>query len=1256
MRRVLSAVLLLASLAGAQGTDAVVTGNVLDSTGAVIPAAAITAKNINTGVQTMVTSNASGVYLFAALPPGDYNITAEKEGFKQFVLTRTTLRTGDHLEQNLILEVGATKESVEVTANADSVNYLTSSQGGLLNSERIQDLPVSGRNAMELVATQAGLVSTSSGVNMNGARTDMMNITLDGTNIQDNAVLESVTGQMISTTVDRVEEVRVVTSPADAEFGRGSGQVQLISRSGTNRFHGSAYDFAHNTDLNANTWSNNRTGLARSVQVLNQVGGRVDGPIRKNKTFFFALFEASLNHTQTPATDTVLTPLARQGIFRYYPGVQNGNANANNPSVDLNGNPVTPRGATGPLQTVSLFGLDPNRLAPDSSGIIAKNLALIPLPNNYLAAGDGLNTAAYIWQRRAIDDLYSIDVRVDHNFSQSERLTASYNHDLEHDPNGNDGQQYPSSVPGEYDNHSVVASLALVSTLSPSMVNEARIGVQRAHLQFEAPWTSSSQGTSLLPSLNGVPYIISLNGLTSPYTTTTGEDPQGRITPVYQAGDKITWLRGRHALKAGIDLRIVDEDSFHAFDVIPRVTIGTGNVGTQNITTIPGIGANSTLATNLLTDLAGSVGSLTQMFYSPGGSNPQYLPFGQEQHTWITREWDSYIQDDIKVRNNLTINLGMRWEYYGVPYEAHGKMTDLVGGSQSVFGISGTTFASEFNPGYMPGSLMQLQLIGKNSPNPGVLPWHPDYRDFAPAVGLSWSLPWLGKDKTVFRAGYFVSYEKNFLALLNQIYGYGAPGLGQAQSITPTTYQNLGQISLPLPVPSIPPMATIPINDNNSTTQSIDVADTGWKRGYVQNWNASLGRQITRGIVLDVRYVGSKGTKLTQGTNVNEINIFENGILNAFNITDAGGNAPLLDQIFKGLNVPGVGVVNGSTITGSQAVRQNTTLQQYLLTNNVGGFANFLAYNTFVTGTRGGLLLNGGLPANFVDVNPQLGTADLVGNFGNSTYNSLQLEVNKRFSQGFQLQASYVRSKTLGSYDGNTQNEVSNFITLRNEQLSKQLLSYDIPNVWRTSGVWDMPFGPGRHILGSSHGVIAHLVEKWQTAVIFNKQSGTPTAFSNSAGDTFNGSSTTDMQWGPIPSGSVQKVGNNVVYFNGLTQIPDPSIKNIPSSLQNLSTLYALQGANGQLLLSNPVPGLLGSMNPASWRGLGSFTLNAQASKAVTLNAERNITLRLRMDALNLLNRPIWGTPNLNIDSTSFGQITTATGNRTVVLGARVEF
>jgi len=1245
------ALLLLVLPAWPQSTDAVVSGNVLDPTGANIPSAVITAINVNTGVRTTVLSNASGVYLFAALPPGLYRFAAEKDGFKRLELESTTLRVSDHLQQNLTLQLGGATETVEVTANADSVNYLSTTHGGLLTSQRVQELPVSRRDAMELVGTQPGLVLTASGANINGARTDFLNVTLDGVNIMDNAVLTSVTGQLISTTVDRVEEVRVITSPVDAEFGRGSGQVQLISRSGTNHFHGSVYDFAHNTALNANTWANNRSGVARNVEILNQTGARVDGPIRKNKTFFFALFEASIDRTKSSVTNTVLTSTARQGIFRFYPGVQNGNANAINPTVDLAGNPVAPRGATGDLQSISLFGRDPNRLTPDNGGV-AKTLALLPLPNSFLT-GDGLNTAGYIWRRSASDDIYSLDFRLDHNFSQSERLTFSYNRDYENSPNGNDAQAYPTSPGGAYVQTSTVGSVALVSTVSPTMVNEARVGVQRAHLDFEAPWTANSAGTGILPSVNGIPYILSLNGVTSPLASS---DPQGRITPVYQYSDKLTWLRGRHAMKAGVELRFLSEFSYHAFDVIPRVTLGAGNIGVQGITTIGGIGANSALAGNLLTTLSGSVGTLLEQFYASGGANPTYAPLNNEQHWNQTREWGTYFQDDFRVRSNLTLNLGLRWEYYGVPHERYGRMVDLVGGSQSIFGISGDNFGALFQPGNMPGSLAQFQLVGANSPNPNVLPWKKTYRNFAPAIGLSWSLPWLGKNKTVFRAGYSISYEHNIMALLNQLFGYGAPGLGQQQSITPSTYQSLSTISLPLPVPSIAPLATIPINDTNSSTQSVDVPDGGLKQPYIQNWNASLGREIAKGLVLDVRYVGSKGTRLIQGVNINEVNIFENGILNAFNITAAGGNSPLLNQIFKGLNVPQVGVVDGVNITGSQAVRQNTTLQAYLLNNNVAGFANFLGYNTFITGIRGGLLKNGGLPANFVVASPQFGSAALMGNFTNSTYHSLQIEANKRFQNGFQIQGSYVRSKSLGTYDGNTQNQVAAFRTLRNEALSKQLLSFDIPNVWKLSGVWDLPFGPGKPVLHASHGFLARVIEKWQTAIIFNKQSGTPTTFTNSGGGTFNNVNATSLQFGPNPSGSVQKVGNNVVYFTGLTQVPDPSIQSLPANLQSLSTLYAIKGANGQILLQNPVPGSLGTLSPTSYRGLGTFTFNAQLSKAVTLNRERNITLRVRADALNLLNRPIWGTPNLNIDSTTFGQITSATGNRNIVLGARVEF
>ncbi|MEI9973198.1 MAG: TonB-dependent receptor [Ignavibacteriota bacterium] len=745
----------------------------LDPAGANVPSAVISALNVNTGVKHSAVSNTSGVYQFASLPPGDYRFSAEKEGFKRLDLDVTTLRVGDRLQQNLTLQVGTATETVEVASNSDSVNYLNTTQGGLLNTQRVQELPVSRRDAMELVGTQPGLVLTSSGANINGARTDFLNVTLDGVNIMDNAVLTSVTGQLISTTVDRVAEVHVITSPVDAEYGRGSGQVQLISRSGTNTFHGSVYDFAHNTALNANTWANNRSGVPRNVEILNQTGARVDGPIRKNKTFFFALFEASLDRTKTSVTNTVLTSTARQGLFRFYPGVQSANANASNPSVDLAGNPVSPRGATGDLQTVSLFGRDPNRLTPDA-GAVAQTLSLLPLPNSFLT-GDGLNTAGYIWRRGASDDIYSLDFRLDHNFNERHRLTFSYNRDSENSPNGNDAQAYPTSPGGAYQQISTVGSLALISTLSPALVNEARVGVQRAHLDFQAPWTATPAGTGILPSINGIPYILSLNGVTSPLASS---DPQGRITPVYQYSDKVSWLHGRHALKAGVELRFLSEFSYHAFNVLPRVTLGAGNVGVQGINTISGIGANSTLAGNLLTTLSGSVGGLVEQFYASGGDNPTYAPLNNEQHWNQTREWGAYIQDDFRVRSNLTLNLGLRWDYYGVPHERYGRMVDLVGGSESVFGISGDNFGALFQPGNMPGSLSQFELVGANSPHPDVLPWAKRYRNFAPAIGLSWSLPWLGANKSVFRAGYSIAYEHGIMALLNQLFGYGAPGVG----------------------------------------------------------------------------------------------------------------------------------------------------------------------------------------------------------------------------------------------------------------------------------------------------------------------------------------------------------------------------------------------------------------------------------------------------------------------------------------------
>jgi hypothetical protein len=630
------------------------------------------------------------------------------------------------------------------------------------------------------------------------------------------------------------------------------------------------------------------------------------------------------------------------------------------------------------------------------------------------------------------------------------------------------------------------------------------------------------------------------------------------------------------------------------------------------------------------------------------------------QHTWRHRDFGTYFQDDIKLKKNLTINLGVRWDYFGIPYEADGRMETAVGGASAAFGVSGNSLAALFHPGTENlSNLTQLQLIGRNSPNPGIQPWNPIYKNFAPALGLSWALPWLGENKTVLRLGYGIAYEKSQTVLLDDLYGFGIAGLGQSQSVTPNVYTNLSSASLFPPTPAqsgIVPLTAPAINDSVTGGQTFLVANNGLKQPYIQNYNASLGREIVRGLTLDVRFVGSKGTKLLRGTNINELNTVENGILQAFETTLAGGNSALLTQIFNGLNVSGVGVVNGTTITGSQALRANSTLYAYLLSNSPGSLASTIASSTFITGVRGGLIKNGGLPANFVVANPQFGAVDYISNFSNSTYNSLQVEVNKRFGAGLQLQAAYVRSKALGDYDGNQQSQVTSFNTLRDEGFSKQMLSFDRPNVWRTSAVYDLPFGPNKKLLASTHGVLARIVEKWQSAVIFTKQSGAPTNFTGT-GATFNGNTGTVVINGAVPTGSVHMVGNNVLYFpSGYTQVPDPSVQNLPSNLQSLSTLLALQGPNGQIAVQNPLLGTIGGTDPTMFHGMGTYTLNVQLSKSIMLNTEHNIRMTLRADALNILNSPIWNTPSLSINSTSFGQITGASGNRNVVLGARIDF
>src|SRR5437867_9016148 len=386
----------------AQTSNATLGGTVSDATGALIPGVTITATNTGTGIVTTVLTNEAGAYQFASLQTGTYNVSAELPGFQTQTRSGVALGVSQQVRLNFTLQVGNVAQTVEVSVAADTLIATSSSSvGTVLPEYKVRRLPLGGRNVMDLLSTTGGTGPTEDNFDGNfaGGRLSAVNVTRDGFNVTDGRYNY---GALTSTytSPDLVEEVRIITAPVDAEFGRGSGQVQMVTRSGTNQFRGSAFWTNRNSALDASNWFNNFNRVQKDYENRNQFGIRLAGPIIRNKTFFFFLVDEQRDLFRQTFVGPVLTPPARQGIFRFFPGADNQNSTQNSPTVDRNGNPVRPANATGELQQFTVFNRDPFRPGYDPTGFMQNvMLARMPLPNDY-TVGDGLNTAGYRWTRR----------------------------------------------------------------------------------------------------------------------------------------------------------------------------------------------------------------------------------------------------------------------------------------------------------------------------------------------------------------------------------------------------------------------------------------------------------------------------------------------------------------------------------------------------------------------------------------------------------------------------------------------------------------------------------------------------------------------------------------------------------------------------------------------------------------------------------------------------------------------------------------
>ncbi len=1306
---VLAICLALSAHAFAQTSNATLGGTVSDATGALIPGVTVTATNVATGIVSTVITNEAGAYTFPSLQTGTYRATAELPGFRTQTYNQVTLGISQQVRLNFTLQVGSVAQAIEVTVAADTLIATTSaSVGTVLAEQRVRDLPLASRDVMGLLQATAGagpMVATNRVGEAKqgyfaGGRLSSVNTMRDGFVVSDGRYDH---GAFAATYIspDLVEEVRVITAPVDAEAGRGAGQVQMVTRSGTNDYRGSIFWTNRNSALDASNWFNNFNGVKKDYENRNQFGGRIGGPIVRNKTFFFFLVEEQRYVQKQSFVGSVLTAPARQGIFRFFPGADNQNATSNNPSVDQQGNPVRPRTATGDLQQFSVFNRDAFRPGFDPTGFIQNTLlARMPQPNDY-TVGDGLNTAGIRFSRRiygldqpdgnATDTTNrdQINLRLDHQINTNHKLSGVYTWERNIDLTDQAGlMQWPGGFNGANNRWPRVLNGSLVSTLSPTVVNELRIGYMRTkQYSWFPPYVGredESQETGeggaeaykFLPKFNGIPFTPLTTLFLQNFMNWGSGAGSTRWTdsPRYTFADSISWSLGTHSFKAGGEWRGGATSSGNDNNFTPAVTLGAGGVPVQNIdnVAIPGLtGNNQTVARNLLTDLSGSVNAIQEAFDIRDPKNPAFLGYKDgvkmRIREWNANEFSGFLKDTWKATPNITFNMGVHYEWFGVPNEKLGRAGRAVGGVAGLCGISC-------------GSLTTVQFVGKNSPNPGVKLYNDDWNNLAPSFGLSWSLPWLGKDKTVLRAGYGWSITggplKGASGGINGIagsvpglFGGNSSGAGSGLTYNQASYLSLANLTLPIPLP-FAPLQPVPLDGTRSETiQAYDRRDP-----YIQNFNLELQRELVRNLTVSVSYVGTKGTRLWGGIPLNVVNINASvpgaeTFLQAFNVTRAGGNAPLFDRMLMGMNIPGAGVVNGTTVTGSAALRAYTATRAFVANGNIGQLGDFLNRSTNITNKGGGFVRNGGLPENFFVLNPQFQNVYQHSNPGSSTYHSMQLQVAKRLSQGFTTQISYTLSRSFGEADADG---VIDYINPANRSLQKQLLGFHRTHFFTSNGTYQLPFGPGRAFLGDSPAWVQRVVEGWQFSGIFSRTSGAPLSLYAPVSTIWQStaSMTPDVVAEfPKSSGKVTKVANGVIFFPGMQQVADPAAASV-TALNALSGAFsnkAITDAQGRSILVNPAPGKVGTLGQKWIQGpsLLGFDMNLVKRLKIAENKE----FEFRVDAINVLNHPNFGTPNLNINSTgtgtatgvngtnvAFGRITSAGGNRRFIINARVNF
>jgi hypothetical protein len=1199
-------------------------GAVTDAQGAVVTGAIVTITNTDTSAVRKEATDETGVYRILQVVPGPYKIEVQKPGF-QTKITSLALQVDAPATLNVQLDVGQTSNVVNVNAETTQINTENASVGNPFTETQIQQLPLQTRNVVSLLAIQPGV---SSGGQVLGSRPDQNNVILDGADVNDNRGANGF-NSVLPIPLDSIQEFRTTIAGQGADEGHSAGgQVAIVTKSGSNSFHGSLYEYNRNTDYEANDFFSNKSGIARPALIRNQYGASLGGPIKKNKLFFFYNYEGRKDRSQGTKSDTVPSATFREGIVE-----------------------VLLKGQTTPLQLTpaQVQAIDPLGIGEDPS--VLALMQQYPQGNNPSQSSDkGLNFNVLTFNAPSPLNYHVQVGKIDYTINS--KNTFSVRGTLTGDSQVAASEQFPGQQPSsESQNNSRGVSARETYVITSTLVNAFNFGYTRV-------------GTATTGNLNVIPTV----GFTALQATPSGSS---RIAPTPNITDDLTWNHGRHTIQAGFNFHQAqnittnyrNEPGF-SFSSSNLLNLGndiTGDVLAYIQKTTPGAALNSN--SNVISAFGTMLGieNAASATYNYG-INGQAIPFGTPvTRNFISNSPEFYVQDSWKAKSNLTITGGLRYSIYGVPYEANGVEVVPTTPLNEYFAQRQAAGLYGIPNWELPTAFVTYGVGGKVNNGPAYYPT--DYKNFAPRLGLAYQPKGdleriLGKG-SVLRAGAGIVYDNYGNAMASAFSSGASPGLAtQVQNPVNTNFTNSNRYPVlsPLSPPSggsfpyTPPLIVGGFNQFTGVASDL-------KAPYEYVLNANYARPLPKHMSIEIGYAGrlahraivdqdfaqpltnfvdpKSGQSWQQATTI-LANMYYSGLTTA----QVKANPNLVPTLpFAQDLLPGLA---GHYIPGSASA--NLFYDAYA--EYAGSWGDTMNDVDRIRQTNGGCIVITGCNTFY----PMQGSGlESYVNAGEGSYHALTVSLRRTVSHGIGYDFNYTLSHAIdnGSSSETSDGQTSALQNAFCPRCGMGPSDFDARHQITADAVIELPVGKGKSLAGNIPTWLDQVIGGWQVTTLFTFRTGTPLTCTASG----------------VYNSNYNEVSNCILN----PSLSSPPVNKLQIDQLGFQNAFPNTGYGADFVPEYPnTSGYRGIM-----RGWNNWNDDAAVGKFFKLPKE-GMRLQLRGEAYNLFNHEIFSNPSLSISqlpgttttgavaqygSSTFGEIkSSASSPRVLQVAMRLTF